>query len=375
MNSQKKCIVHIPYKLKTTQESGSSFRPIQMVNAFKSIGYEVHLVSGYGLERKTAINDIKQRIKNGVIFDFLYAESSTMPTLLTEKSHLPSYPFMDFSFFKFCRKNGIKIGLFYRDIFWKFPIYRNEVGLTKYLVAKFFYRYDLYQYKKNLSVLFLPSRKVSEKFPEMANISRIEFLPPATNQLETKQISQSNVNESEAITIFYVGGISGNYDITKLLEASKQLKNINTIVCCRKKDWEESKHKYQDALSDNVEIVHLTGNDLVPYYEKADIFSCFLGNNEYMDIAMPVKLFQYLSYRKPIVTTRGTAAGDFVEDHSIGWNINYDTAELVSLLQGLLENKELLNSFDTNLETAYSANTWESRATKVATLLSRNQEN
>ena len=142
-----------------------------------------------------------------------------------------------------------------------------------------------------------------------------------------------------------------------------------------KKDWEESKHKYQDALSDNVEIVHLTGNDLVPYYEKADIFSCFLGNNEYMDIAMPVKLFQYLSYRKPIVTTRGTAAGDFVEDHSIGWNINYDTAELVSLLQGLLENKELLNSFDTNLETAYSANTWESRAAKVATLLSRNQEN
>ena len=32
---------------------------------------------------------------------------------------------------------------------------------------------------------------------------------------------------------------------------------------------------------------------------------------------MPYKLFEYLSYRRPIIATKDTAAGDFVEKHDI----------------------------------------------------------
>ena len=85
------------------------------------------VVSGYAKERKKRFDEIKTQVKNGVKFDFLYSESSTMPTILTEPHHMPIHPFVDFSLFRFCKKNGIKIGLFYRDIYWKFDIYKKTM--------------------------------------------------------------------------------------------------------------------------------------------------------------------------------------------------------------------------------------------------------
>ena len=109
-DAKKRCIYHIPNYINPEGNSGSSLRPRKMLEAFKSIGYEVDYVMGYAEDRKKQIDNIKQNIKNGVKYEFMYSESSTMPTLLTEKNHLPTHPFLDFGFMKFCKKNGIKIG-------------------------------------------------------------------------------------------------------------------------------------------------------------------------------------------------------------------------------------------------------------------------
>ena len=102
-----------------------------MLNAFKSIGYNVDIVMGYGKERKYSIGQIKRKIKDGVKYDFMYSESSTEPTILTEKNHIPMFPFLDFGFFSFCKRHGIKIGLFYRDVYWKFDEYKLSVSFVK----------------------------------------------------------------------------------------------------------------------------------------------------------------------------------------------------------------------------------------------------
>lgn len=81
---------------------------MKMIEAFKECGYEVVVVEGYGKERKRQIKEIKSNILKGVKYDFLYSESSTMPTLLTEKNHLPLYPFLVFHFLRFARNMGLK---------------------------------------------------------------------------------------------------------------------------------------------------------------------------------------------------------------------------------------------------------------------------
>ena len=178
---EKRCIFHIPNYIDKTSKSGSSVRPQMMIKAFEEIGYHVDYVMGYGKERKSQIEKIKRNIRNGVKYEFLYAENSTTPTLLTEKNHIPKYPFLDFGFFKFCKKYGIKIGLFYRDVYWKFPLYKQGVSFGKRMVTLPMFYYDLKKYKRYVDILYLPSKRM-KKYVDIPIICK--ELPPGCENFE-----------------------------------------------------------------------------------------------------------------------------------------------------------------------------------------------
>lgn len=106
IKQEKRCIVHIPNHIEKSGKSGSNIRPIKMKQAFEENGYLVEYISGYGTERKVQINKIKRNIRNGIKYDFLYSESSTMPTLLTEKIICLVIRFWILAFLNFARKTG-----------------------------------------------------------------------------------------------------------------------------------------------------------------------------------------------------------------------------------------------------------------------------
>lgn len=108
MKQTKRMIFHIPVKINRNWASASNIRPMKMIETFKKCGYDVAVIEGYGKDRKKQIKQIKNNILKGIKYDFLYSESSTMPTLLTEKNHLPIYPCLDFNFLKFCKKKENK---------------------------------------------------------------------------------------------------------------------------------------------------------------------------------------------------------------------------------------------------------------------------
>ena len=96
----KKCIFYLPYKLDEDAMGARMMRPRKMIQAFTDIGYEVAIITGTSLERRPLIRKIKNKIKEGERFDFMYTEAHTEPTLLTDPHHLPTHPFLDFGFFK-----------------------------------------------------------------------------------------------------------------------------------------------------------------------------------------------------------------------------------------------------------------------------------
>lgn len=360
----KKCIVHLPFYIDTECPSGSQIRPAKIINAFENIGYEVDVVSGYAKDRKVQINSIKHKINSGVKYDFVYSESSTEPTLLTEKNHMPTHPFLDFSFLEFCKKSGLKIGLFYRDVYWKFDIYKQMVKPIKRAVAIFNYKYDLYKYNKLLDVFYLPSYIMYDYIPFKFK-GKIEELPPAAD-VENESKTMGNGKVKDIFKIFYVGGISSLYNLELLFEAVSNIENVQLTVCCREKDWESSKNIYEKYLNDRIKIIHKSGKELEPYFEESDVCSLFFEPNEYRNFAMPVKLFEYISYKKPILSTKGTATGEFVEKNDIGWNVEYSKEELVKVLKAVQENIEDLERKKKNVEAILKDNTWEARARKVA---------
>lgn len=360
----KRCIFHVPNYLDPNWKSGSMIRPGKMLQAFRDNGYEVDCVMGYGKERKRQIEKIKQNIRDNIHYDFMYSESSTMPTLLTEKDHFPRFPFLDFGFFKFCKRSGIKIGLFYRDIYWKFPIYK-DVAWYKRLISTPMYKYDLFQYQRLLDKLYLPSLLMKD----YVGLSLpTEALPPGCdfdeNVLKKSEVFNTKDTVSE-INLFYVGGSGKLYNLKKLFRAVQKLDKVRLTVCCRENDWIENRKEYQDDMCERILIIHESGEKLKPYYEKADICMLFLESSENRNFAMPVKLFEYIGNCTPIIAVSGTVAGEFVEKEKIGWAIEYKEEVLINLLKEIQSDRSCLYSKQKKIREVLLMNTWTQRAKQV----------
>jgi glycosyltransferase involved in cell wall biosynthesis len=363
----RRIIFHIPVKIDKNNASGSQIRPQLLLKAFKDEGFIVDTVVGYGKQRKHQIHNIKKSIKSGVKYDFLYSESSTMPTALTEPNHIPKYLNLDFNFFKFCKTHQIPIGLFYRDIYWKFPEYQPN-SLLKRIILKFFYNYDIYNYKKNINYLYLPSMKMLEYIPNIEIDSfNIRALPPGV-MTEFVPIYGDSINKE--LSIFYVGGIGKVYQFRILLKVISEMKNINLTVCLREQEWINEKDDYKIYINQNINIIHKSGKDLLPYFSNADILSLFLEPNEYRKFAMPLKLFEYIEKGKPIIATSNTAVGEFVKENDIGWVIDYNYNELKNLLEYINNNKHEINIKKQNIKKCAHLNSWKNRVKQISKDLS-----
>lgn len=357
--AEKNVIFHIPIKINHEDASASQIRPQRMMQAFRQLGYQVDVVEGYAAQRQKAIKNIKQKIRSGVKYEFLYSESSTMPTQLTEPHHLPTHPCLDFGFFAFCKRHGIPIGLFYRDIYWQF-VNRNEDW--KQRVARFFYLYDLRQYRKLLSVLFLPSREMVAQIPYELNLP-VSELPSGCEPHLLEH------NCLDGLNIFYVGGITGNYDLRKLVAAVSAEKGVHLTICCRREDWDEAHGIYDPLMGDGVTVVHEQGETLQSYFASADIFAMIFEPDEYRRFAVPFKLFETIGYGVPILATEGTWVGDFVVRNEIGLTCENSIEALKEAFSQLRNAPERLSSMRSKMPSVAQENTWLARCRQVSSEL------
>lgn len=360
----KRCIFHYPAPISDNPKVGSQLRPHMMLRAFKNIGYEVAEVTGYGEERKEKIKKIKESIKAGDEYDFLYAESLTLPTLLSEKNHMPRYPFLDFSFFDFCKKNKIRISLFYRDMYWKFPIYKESVPFRKRIITKPLYIYDIYKYIKLIDIIYVPSNKIQKYMPK--NVRLHELPPGGDASIQKKEDRIKHIYKERKVNIFYVGGITGLNDISGLCKAVMKNRNINLVVCTTKTELSNEKNIKEFQGCERIRFIQGSTKDLGKYYKEADVAALYFENNSYRDMAMPIKLFEYISYGIPVISNSNTAAAKFIEDKDIGWVIDYNPDEICKLLDKLVIEKEEIRKKSNNMLSIINDNTWESRARQVA---------
>ncbi len=362
-------IFHHPHPVSPGGSSGSQVRPYKMIKAFEAIGYKVEPVVGYGGQRRKAINRIKREVKQGKKYDFIYSESSTMPTLLTEVHHYPTYPFLDFGFFKWAKRNSIPIGLFYRDIYWKFSMYANEVSWIKRAVSIPMHKYDWRNYKRLLTHLFLPAVKMQEVLPSEWNAG-ISALPPACDL-------KSNIKErirttNSKLSLFYVGGVvPPGYDLRPLFQTIKGLEGIHLTLCCREQEWEAMSNLYYPLEKNIVEIIHVSGSALQAYYEESDVFVMLRSPHQYLDFAMPVKVFETLGYGVPILTLDGTEAARFIKQENIGWVVR-SVEEASDLLEYLRDHREDIDAMKQRVSEVRLRHTWEERARQVVQTLTKN---
>jgi glycosyltransferase involved in cell wall biosynthesis len=361
-----KIIFHHPLPLDLNAKSASGIRPLRMLEAFRRIGYEVDLVVGYADERARAIAEVKRSVQCGVKYDFVYSESSTMPTILTEKHHFPLHPLLDQSFFKFCKKQNIPIGLFYRDIYWRFKEYRARVSYFKALAAKISYYFDLWVYKKYVDILYLPTDEMAKYIPknELYNLKKLPpgyFFDHCDNDC-SRLVSNFNKNK---VKLFYVGGFGEFYRMHILFEAVSEMTNVELVICTREPEWEIVKSQYQFSSS-NISIVHFTGQEMLNELNSADICMLFVEPDEYWSFCSAVKLYEYISCLKPVIASSGIQDANLIKKNNIGWVIDYDKESLKALLGKIsFISDDALDGIYLNLIEVAKKNTWENRARQV----------
>ena len=363
----KQCIFYLPYKLEEHGAGARMMRPRKMAQAFRDIGYEVAMISGVSSSRRKQIHDVKKRIAAGEKFDFLYMEASTEPTLLTDPGHLPTHPFLDYGFLEYVRKQGIPIGLFYSDLFWKYDGYGEGLPGWKKKSALMCYGHDIRQYEKLLDRFYVPDVKTfsavigSEKLTGMMT----ELSPGAENLAVTPREPGQRDFLKDPLTVFYVGGLGGNYQIAELIRAIHDSENVRLILCCRETEWEREKPGFAEFLCDRIEVIHKSGDELAPYYDAADIGSLLFKRGSYIDMAKPFKAYEYLGHELPVMSTKGTAMGNFVERYGIGWNIAYSAKAIQRVFREIYEDPALLSQMRRNCRDAKAENLWTCRAEQV----------
>lgn len=373
----KRCIFYLPHELPEKCFTPGRLRPKKMIQAFRDIGYDVFVICGYCNERKERIKELKCNIKNGYHYEFMYTESSSIPTLLTQPHHYPTHPFMDFSFFSYIKKQGIKIGLFYRDIHWKFNIfkpftYRKILAPIKKYMYLAFYKYDILQYKRLIDCFYLPSMTMAEIIGSKRLKKISSLLLPASDNLCIKRKDYSKRDFTEKpLHIFYVGNISEHYHLMEILKAVSRTEHCTMTLCCNEQIWLNQKEEFEPYLADNIHIIHKNSDELEPYYEEADIGSILLEHNSYMDMAIPFKSFEYLAHEIPAIATADTAIGDFIETNGIGWTIPYNAEAAHELLKRIIQNPELISEKQQNCIKTKQDNLWTVRAKKVEQDLSK----
>jgi glycosyltransferase involved in cell wall biosynthesis len=350
---------------------GSRVRPLAMLAAFREIGYDVDVVWGYAAERRSAVDTVKRKMATGVEYDFLYSETSTMPTWLTETHHLPTYPWLDFDLFYSCQRAHVPVGLFYRDVHWRFDFYRQRVKAAHSLVARFFYHLDLLAYRRWVDVLFLPHLGMLKYVRFWPGRKPVYSLPPASHALDLPFPPVT-----DKLKLLYVGGVLPPvYNLAHLLEGVAQSvasgHGIHLTICCPRDQWQSRPKGYDLWQGDWLSVVHLGGEKLRHLYASHHVAIVYWVPSPYLSFAMPVKLFEAVGFGRPLIVVDETAAAEFVIAEECGWTAACFPDALSALLEKLVTHRDELKQKAENVRAIRQRHTWASRAQEAADVLTK----
>ena len=350
-----------PKEIASGSNRASEIRVAQMVNAFEKLGYRVWSLTGKPAQRHTALREFVAAVESGLKVEFVYGECTNAPIALAEKAKLPANFLADYRFFAWLKKGGIPSGLFYRDVYWRFELFKDQLPGPLSTLLKPLYYLDWYIYDRYWDKLFLPSDAMNRHLPKPRHSDRFQALPPGCDPDNSPRPEFSSGTRS-TLKLLYVGGIEPTvYDISTLLDTIAKRDDISLTLCCRVEEWNSYREFYQPKLSPAVELVHASGTELARHYHDADMFLMVMPKTDYMDFAVPVKFFESVSYALPMISMNQQEIAQRIEKHKLGWVIS-SIDELGGLLNRIKQSDSALSDCHQQLLEYRQQCSWQSRA-------------
>jgi glycosyltransferase involved in cell wall biosynthesis len=335
-------LIYYPFTLEKRADSGSKLRPLEMVRAFKKWGklkdYQIYIISGNSEERTKQFQRLKQKhlLEN---LAFCYVENQTIPIWLTDPNHIPKNPFIEHQVFRYLQQKNIPVGVFYRDVYWKFDQLYPLKGWKKRVMHKI-YRYEERFLAKYADVIFLPSLQMS-RFVHIPITKKA--LPPGGRTLSTPIVK----NIEDGIKAIYVGGIlHPDYGLSLMLDTLEKIKkqglSLQLSIVCRTEEFQQLNPVQKEWLKyAKVQIRHLSEKELDEYYKEMHFAIIPRYRSTYNDFSVPVKLVEYLCNRLPVVVTDCLAQRELVESGPYGEICTADSTSMASAFVNMSKNRKI----------------------------------
>ncbi|WP_436373703.1 glycosyltransferase [Cytobacillus sp. BC1816] len=364
----KSVLVYYPFALSENPNSGSKLRPLEMKNAFHAWGMEndvnIIVISGTSEQREQQFNELVSSGKLENLW-FCYMENQTIPLWLTDPGHKPKRPFVDRKVLRYLKGKSVPIGVFYRDVYWKFDELYSLKGLKK-TIMQAIYRKEEKFYEKYCDVIFLPSDAMGE-YVDIAK--RKIALPPGG---KAKSIAKKVRSDGRSQGI-YVGGINNeDYGLFLLLDAleiaNSQKRICDLTVVCREEEFANLPDKKKNKFAElDVQVKHLSGEPLNELYKEMDYAFIPRYRSTYNDFSVPVKLVEYLSNELPVIATYCKAQKEIIEKDGYGLICADNAKDMSKAIQSMAVDTE---KFRYNIQQSFvEEHSWKARVKKVKSAL------
>ena len=262
---------------------------------------------------------------------------------------------LDLGFLTLAHAAGIPILIFIPDAYQYFPALYPRVGV-KTALLDWGWRRSIATYLRVADRLLFPSRGLANYFPTSKPVT---ILPPGG----PVGLEPATLNW-DAPTVVYVGGANYRYGSDLLLDAMQQVVARCPTARCHFISGDATyldQHPVRHASWFTVE--RRAFHELPTVMHAATVAVVPLRINEYNDLAVPVKLFDYMAFGLPLVVTacRDTAA--LVQEMQSGLVVADQTTALADGILRLLEAPALAQQLGNNgYQAIQNAHSWSHRA-------------
>ena len=175
--------------------------------------------------------------------------------------------------------------------------------------------------------------------------------------------------DKEKYTCIYVGGIKDGYGFGLLINTFKELYKKNNsyklILICREYEWNPVKTNYENTPW--LEVYHVSGDELDAYYKRASVGIIPKLKTEYNELAVSVKLYEYISYGLPVIAVSNKATDRIIIEGKIGDVSEEDPVEFAKKIDEVITNEIRYNNLKYNVEVfLLENNLWVNRAKTIA---------
>lgn len=213
---------------------------------------------------------------------------------------------------------------------------------------------DFMQDKSDFIIYLNETQKANMK---EKNINKLLYVP---NYPETKNLLDCEKTQSNKLRISYIGAVRQYNELKNLMDAAMNLDNIQISIHGAGVSYNSLK-----AIEKYYRNTKITGkyhfSQSAELYSKADllyvVYDMKLDN---WKKGYPVKFFEAIITKTPVIVSRGSVLEEFLKEHDIGFVVNGSNIEEIrKLIMDIRDNRNLLEEKIKNLEKIQYDYTWD----------------